>query len=335
VNVDADQILQGNFYGAGNTVSISGKAEQDVYVAGGTVTINAEVGSDLVVAGGTVQVHAPVGDDLRVVGGDVTVAGKVGGDLVVAGGTVNVLSTAEIDGDILFVGGDVVVSGAVKGSVVGTANTVRIDSGVGGDVKVTADQLLTLTDRAEVMGNVIYKSSAGIARAQNATVTGNVTHQSISSSAGNNTYAILPLFAVLFAALTIFLLFRERLQLVVDTTKTSFGTNGLIGLGVFLTVPVVSVLLMVSVLGIIPGVVLLLAYIALMLIVWVCAGIVLGTLVLKSFMKIERVSLLSIIVGIILFDLVTFIPYIGFLLVLAIFLIVLGGISRLLYASFR
>lgn len=335
VSIAADQVIEGDFYAGGGTVSLSGTAEGDAYIAGGTVTVNAEIAEDLVVAGGTVQVHAPVGDDLRIVGGDVTVAEHVGGDLVILGGSVQVLSTAQIEGDILFFGGNIDVKGGVKGSVVGFGDNVRLDSGIGGDVKVTASQLLTLGDRAEVLGNVVYKSPSEIARAQNAVVVGDLIQEQFSSESGSSRYAVLPLLMTLFAALTVFLLFRNRLQGVVDVSKTSYGGNGLVGLGVFLLVPVVSILLLVSVLGFIPGIVLFLSYLLLLIAAWIISGIVLGTFALKFFMKTEKISVLSVIVGVVLFDILVLVPYIGVLLALAIFLVVLGGISRLLYNVFR
>lgn len=69
VSIDADQVLKGDFYAGGASVSISGRAENDVYLAGGTVTVNAPVAEDLVVLGGVVQVHGEVTDDIRVAGG--------------------------------------------------------------------------------------------------------------------------------------------------------------------------------------------------------------------------------------------------------------------------
>ena len=335
VSVEADQILESDFYGAGGTVSISGSAEHDVYVTGGSVTINAPVDEDLVIIGGTVQIHGPVGDDLRIIGGEVTLAEEVGGDVVVLGGTLNILSTARIEGDILFFSGEVEISGNVKGGVAGMADIIRIDAGVGGDVKVTARQSLAFGDRSEILGNVTYRSENEIARAQGAVIVGDIVKESIDISKNAGQYALLPVLVLLFAALSAYLLFKSRLQKVIEVTKVSYGVNGLIGLAVLLAVPAVGALLIISILGLIPGIVILITYIVLLILTWVISGIVLGSLVLKSIWKSEKSGILSVIVGVILFDLLVFIPYIGPLLGLAVFLIVLGGISRLIYQAFR
>src|SRR3989344_4713335 len=83
VSVAADQAVEGDFYGLGNDVTVSGE----------------------------------VTDDLLVMAGEVTVAGEVQGDLVVLAGTLKVLSTAKISGDILFFGTDAEISGEVGKSI--------------------------------------------------------------------------------------------------------------------------------------------------------------------------------------------------------------------------
>lgn len=336
VTVDADQVLEGDFYGAGNNVLLSGVSEHDVYVAGGSVTVNAEVKEDLVALGGSVQVHAPVNDDVRALGGEVVIADHVAGDVVVLAGSLNILSTAVIDGDVLFFGGKADIGGDVKGSVVGTAENVRIDAHVGGNVTVTADRLLTLGDRAELLGNLEYTSRADVARQQSAVVVGDIHKNAVREANGVSAYTvILPVLMVLFAALTAYLLFKPRLEELVRSTERSYGMQGLVGLGMFLGIPFAAVVLTASVLGSIVGVVLLLAYVILLLASWLSAGIVLGTLLLKPITKSTSLNLISVIIGVVVFSLLFLIPYIGVLLVLVALLITMGGIGMQLYRTFR
>lgn len=336
VSVEADQVLEGDFYGLGSTVLISGSALHDVHVAGGSVTVNAPVGGDLVILGGTVQVHALVEDDVRVLGGDVVIADHVKGDVVVLGGKLNILSTAMIDGDLLFFGGEVDVSGMVSGSVVGKAERVRIDAGVGGNVSITANQSFSLGDRAEILGNLEYASRADIARSQGAVVVGDINKNTIQEKATIDFYTVfLPLLVILFAALSAYLLFKAQVQELTNTTKISYGVQGLVGLAVFLSVPFISFVLIASVLGFLVGAFLLVAYVLLVLITLIVSGIVCGTLLLVPLTKSTRVTALSTSVGAIVFGLLHFIPYIGILLTITVLLIVMGGISTRIYRIFR
>ncbi len=336
VSVGTDQVLDGDFYGLGGDISLSGEAKHDVNIAGGTVTVNGPVSGDLVVLGGSVQIHAPVTDDVRIVGGEVVLASTVGGDVVVLGGVLKILPTAEITGDVLYIGGQLDVSGPVRGSVIGRSETVRIDAPVGKDVKVTAVQKLSLGDRADIEGEVLYKSTIDIVRAQKSVVVGSVRKDGMLTQTEYDPFTLmLPFLTVLFVALTVFMLFRVKLQRLTSSVATSYGVLGLIGLGVLLVVPVVSIVLMISVIGAILGIMLLLLYFLGIIGAWMVSGAVIGTLLLKPLTHSSEVTFLTTLVGTLCFTLVVFIPYIGPLLMIAGFVVVLGGISREVYRSVR
>ena len=335
VSVDDNQVLEGDFYGFGSTIVISGEADNDVYLAGGSVTVNAPIKQDLVILGGSVNIHGPVDDDVRVAGGEVTIADHVEGDVVVLGGTLNLLSTASVGGDVLFMGSKVDISGSVAGSVVGRGGQVRIDNSVGGNVSVQASQSFSLGDRAEILGNVEYESMGELARAQGAVVVGDI-QKKILPTAGVNSYALLiPLLILLFSVFTAYLIFRSPMQQVVDATAQSYGIQGLVGLGILLVMPFVGFLLVTSVLGMIVGIVIFIAYVLLIFTTWILSGVVLGTLILKYAAKKPKITLASVTLGVIIFDVLFLVPFIGPFLVFAVFVIVLGGVGTQLYHLIR
>jgi hypothetical protein len=68
---------------------------------------------------------------------------------------------------------------------------------------------------------------------------------------------------------------------------------------------------------------------------FVAVGIVCGAFILKLFVKTAQVNFVSVIVGVFVYNLLLFIPYIGPLIMITLYLIVFGGILTLLYRSFR
>lgn len=335
VSVEADQVLEGDFYGMGGTVVVSGEANHDVFITAGSATINAPVKGDITALGGTVQVHAEAGDDVRVMGGEVTLAQPVLGDVVVLGGVLKVLSTASVGGDILFFGGDLTVSGSVQGSVLAYANSVRIDANIGGDVSATVGKTLTLGDRTEILGNLQYESPSELARAQGAVVVGDIQRKTTQSEGSPYYVFLLPVLILLFAALTGYVLFKKHMQILVDETFTSYGTNGLIGLAVLIALPFVAVLLMASVLGMIVGIALLAAYVLLVAVSWVLCSVIIGVLLSHVLTKSKNVKLLSIVLGAVVFSLLPFVPFLGPLAMFAVFAIVSGGLAARLYRVLR
>jgi len=139
----------------------------------------------------------------------------------------------------------------------------------------------------------------------------------------------------LFAALSAYLLFKRQLQGLVSGVRASYGVYGLVGFGVLLVTPFVSIMLMASVLGSLVGVALLVSCILLLLVSWIVTGVVLGTLVLEPLTKSRNASIVSVAVGVVILVLLPFIPYIGPLLMIAALLVVLGGISTELYRKIK
>ena len=182
VAIGNDQVVENDFYAAGQSIVHSGEVKGDMYAAGASVTVNGPIGADLTILGGTAQVHSEIKDDVRIIAGDTVIGGKVVGDVFVIGGVLKVLSSASIDGDVFFYGGEAEISGPVKGSVMGTAEAFRIDAQIDGNVDVIASRALVLGDRASVSGNVSYQSVGEINRAQQAVVVGEVVRNSTTSA---------------------------------------------------------------------------------------------------------------------------------------------------------
>ena len=309
VAVDQNQTVEGDFYGFGGVTTISGAINGDAYLFSGSVTTNATVSEDVTAIGGTIQIHEAIADDLRVVGGDVTVASRIGGDVAVFGGVLRILSTAEVEGDILFFGGELIIEGPVQGSIFGSGKEIRVNATVGGDIDVRSGGSLTLGDRASVQ-------------------------EMVEKDEGSLGMFIIPILMGLFVSFTAYLLFRARLLSVVRSMQISYGMQGLVGLAIFAGMPFVALILMVSVLGLFVGVFLLATYVALLVSAWVMAGIAVGTYVMQFFTKRQEVTMVTVAVGTILLELVTFVPLIGPLFAFVAVLISLGALGLKIHRRF-
>lgn len=326
------QSVSEDLYAAGGTVAVSGNVIGDAYLAAGTVLINGPVSADMVAVGGTVGVHAPIGDDLRAIAGEVTIAEKVNGDVFVFAGVLNILSTAEISGDVIFYGGELKIEGPIGGSLFGTADAVRVDASIGG-IDIKTARALTLGDRAEVRGDIVYEGGSDMVRAQNAVVVGTVQEREAPKEVLDFGSFLIPILFALFAALVALLVFRKHI-VPFATMRGNYGVWGLIGLAVLVAVPFAAGILMLSVLGVLAGIFILACYVALLIAAWVLTGIYLGTLVMEYvFKKGREVSIRSIVLGVVLLEAFMFIPVIGPLAVFLFFLVVLGLAARGLYFS--
>jgi cytoskeletal protein CcmA (bactofilin family) len=335
VSIDASQSLDGDFYGFGSTITLSGAAGHDVYALGGTVTVNAPVSEDLTIVGGSVQVHTDIGDDMRVLGGEVTLGGTVKGDVAVVGGVLTILSTAKIEGDILFFGGSLVVEGDVVGTVHGFAESVRINATIGGDIEMTASQGLTLNDRAEVRGDITYKSAQELSRAQNAVVEGDIQKRDMDDEdSGSSRTPYLFVLSTLFMAASLFFIARSSVERFCRESFARIGQNGLIGLAMLLVLPFVSVVLLVSFVGIPLGILLFLAFLSLITLSFGLTPILIGYLVERTIVKQDSITLRTIIIGVVVNLALMAIPF-GLFVLFALNLITLGTVGIMAFRLLR
>ncbi len=335
VVINADQTVEGDFYGVANTLSAIGNVTEDVLLAGGRVTLGGSVTHDALIVGGTVAVNAAVGDDVRIVGGDVTVTGPISGDLVVLGGTLTILSSATIGGDVVFYGGRLEMNGQVMGDVIGTVDRIRLDGMVGGGVDVTTTEL-TLGDRAQVTNTLRYTSATPLVRGQGAMIEGDVLRNDPVSMTEAVSWRniLVPLLVLLFSLLTWQLLSPRTLNRVALDTAVLPLRSALIGFGVFFFTPVLIGVMVVSLLGSIVGLVVFLLYIASLLLALVAAGAVVGQLLAR--LSGQSVSpLMWAVAGTILLYGLVYIPVVGPAVMLGLVVWTLGTIVERVFKQLR
>lgn len=337
ISVESDQRIDGDYYvsaGPFGRTTMSGTVTEDMQVLAGSAVLNGTIGKDLLLVAGTGQMHASVTDDVRIVAGDVTLSEAVGGDVFVIAGTLQVLSTAHIKGDVFFFGGDATIEGTIDGSLQGAAERVRVDGAVGKNIDMHVPGGLTLGDKAAVTGNVVYKGGVPLVRSQASTVEGEVTEQVSAVTTNFKTTArafLTPLFVTLFAALSLFLLFKRGLQKLVDLVGVSLWQSTGIGAATLIAAPVAAFLLMVTVLGLLLGTALLGGLIMLYALALALTGVVAGALIHQYVRGYALVSMVTIVLGTLFIHVILLIPVIGFLLATALFLVTLGGLTRSVY----
>lgn len=341
ITVSTDQVINDDYYvsvGLRGTTDMSGKVAGDMLVLAGSAIVNGTVGEDLMVLGGALQMHGSTTDDLRVVAWDTVISESVGGDVVVLGGALKVLPTATIDGNVYYFGLDAKIDGTINGSLYGTAERVQLNGTIGKDVDMRATGGLTLGDKAVVGGNVTYAGLVPLVRSQGTVVEGTVNEfvETESTDLREAVRAVLtPLFVMLFAALSLFLLFKRGLQRLVEKIDSSVGVAAGLGAAALFAGPIAAMLLLFTVLGFILGTTLLGMFVALYSLAIALAGVVVGAFASKLVRGRLEVTLTTVVFGTVLFHLVTnalsVIPVLSIIFAGFVFLVTLGGLTRSVY----
>ena len=338
ISLPATQSIKDDLYIAGGAVTSAGNVSGDVVAGGGNVLVSGTIGADLTAAGGTVTVLADVADDVRVAGGNILIQGKVGDDLLVGGGQIQVGGSG-IGGDVAIGGGTIRIEAPVGGSIKIGGGEVYLNAPVGGTVEFMGDKL-TLGSGAVISGDLIYTSPKKATMEEGAVVRGETTYteskdtRSISKTglAALLSLAFFGMFLTQFAcALLLGLVFRRYAMTLVENAVTQPLLEMGRGLVVLIVLPVVSVLLFFTLIGVPLGFLGLFAFIAAMLGVWMIVPIILGSIAHHKLFKTAayEVSWKTILLGTALYVLLGIIPIIGGLAQFALILLTLGAMLKL------
>jgi len=332
-----------NVYLAGTDITVAAPLPFDVIAAGGTVSIAAAVAGDVMLAGGTIAIDRAVAGDVRAVGGQVIVTAPVTGDLSLAGGVVTASSTAK---DTRIIGGTVRVNGSGGKAVIYGAD-VFLSGSFNGDVEVIASDRLTLAEGTTITGTLKYDAPQEVAIPATATVEGGVTYTGASSYlptveqaktfaiAGASVFFVVRILAVLIGAALLAGLFPVFTQKVADKALTRtpgrFAILALLGFAVVFAAPVLIILLLISFVGMAVAFLLLVAYILLLMLGYLYAGIIAGSALGRGLMKRERVTWKLALLGMLALYLISTVPIIGGILTFVLFLAATGSIVAIAY----
>lgn len=335
----SSETIQKDLYLAGGNVTSSGKVNGDLAVGGGNILINGPVSQDLFVGGGSIAILADVGDDVRVGGGNIVVSGKIGDDLVVGGGQTSI-SGAGIGGDVLWAGGALRVDAPVGGNLQLAGGEVVINSHVRGNVSFKGKKL-TLAKNAVIDGNLDYSAQKEATIEAGAVVRGQTNYEPLKAPAtpisGKGIIAFLSLvflgkfLALLVFALALGLFFRRYADaLVANAVAQPLLETGR-GLIVLIVLPVISVMLLISIIGVPIGLLGLLAFAALLVVGSPLAAVILGSVLHKWMFKPAeyQIAWQTILLGVLVYTLLGLIPILGGIAKFVLMLLAVGSMMKI------
>ena len=331
--------INGDLVLAGNMINVRGDVAGDVFTVGQNVTISGDVAGSVFAIGQDVTISGDVLGSVRAAGPNVKLLGKVGKNFSAAGAFITVDETAhigwgaQIGGAIITIGSDIehnlFASGAeitLKKKIGGYANifideggtlTLQPDAKIGKDLKYRGDQEPIINDGAEIMGETIRQEmpvKRGLA---------------IGKIIGIG--SLIGLIGSLIVGLILASIFKGYTMDVVNNLTKKVGQSFGWGAIILLAGPAAILICMITIIGIPLGLILLAVYIISIYITTVFAGITLGFLILKAFKKEKSFKELSyigaLVLGIIVYYIITKIPLFGWLISLAGVLWALGGMT--------
>lgn len=296
-NVSQLEPLDGALFGAGDTVRVVSDVNGDVFVAGQSVTISGDINGDVIVAGQNVTISGVVDGDVRVFAQSLTITSEIKGSLTSAVQNLTIANTAKIARDASFAG-----------------QLATIDGQIGRDLNAAVEELYL---SGSVVRDIVYVSDRELQRSADASVGGsvelitpsrpNAIDKSKSDNVAHLVFSTYNLLAILLGVILFSLIFGRWIRSAEKHAQPRPWGALLAGFVVAAAVPVVSVMLTLTIIGIPVALALILAHIVLSFVGVVFLSHYIGGLVMKD----KGHILVRGGVGAVIYSLILSIPLIG------------------------
>jgi hypothetical protein len=336
-----------DYFGAGGMLNVTEPIEGDAFMAGGQVAIASEVDGDLVVAGGELSLGGAVGDDLYAAGGDVQLDAIVSGNARIAGGDVTVGPATVVAGALSLTGARVEFDGNTHEYLQASGGSVRINGEVHGDAEVRAEEF-EIGPETHIGGRLIYSGPAEPVVPEGAVIAGGLEFRQKSvhhffheaseparRSGGvlGSTLWFLGVFVAAALFRIVFPAFSQGAASVVGSKPLqSLG----LGLAILACIPFVTVVLLITVIGIPLALLLIPIYVLVMFLGWATAALFVaqrGTEVLRPGKSVSlAMQLFALLLALGALWLVRQIPFVGGLIAL---IALLAGIGALVWRAWN
>jgi hypothetical protein len=299
-------------YKAGNTVTVNGIVNGDIFCAGQTITIDATVNGDVLCAGQDINIQGRISGNVRLVGQTVNVGAAVAGSASVAGQSITIENGASIGRDLSLVAETATVSGGVARDVSGAINTATLNASVGRNVSLRVRHL-TLGGSANIQGDLNYTSPSKLQQSSGAKVFGTTTYHVAQMTHRNSSGLIWAkvfwMFAIMVFGVVLLALFPRLFDFWNPAWGPDFWWALLIGFVAMFAVPVISFVLMLTLVGIPLGIIVILLWIVAGFVAMALAAYFLGTQIVPQLHPI-----LIILVGGAILGIVQLIPVLGWVI---------------------
>jgi cytoskeletal protein CcmA (bactofilin family) len=332
-----------DYFGAGGALNLRDAIDGDAFLAGGHVSTAGEVKGDLIAAGGEVSIGGGIGDDLYVAGGEVQVDAIIAGNARMAGGDVVVGPATTVGGSLSATGGRIRFEGSARERMYASGGSVFLDGAVEGDVEVHAEQL-EIGPNTRITGKLVAHSPRQPAIPDSAQIGGGVEYHEadVGHVIGDDStrhdvravaHGVGSFFWMLgvFVAGTLFMLAfpaysARAAQWIGQEPLRSMG----LGFVILVCLPVLSLLLLVTIVGIPLALIVLMLYGLLLFLGWVTAAMFVGQRILGLVRSGAQVTLgwklLALLLAVFALWLLGQVPYVGGWIKFAALLLGIGAL---------
>ncbi|HUW24350.1 MAG TPA: hypothetical protein VMW04_01850 [Patescibacteria group bacterium] len=337
--VSPDQIIAADYFASDSTVTIAGTVNGDAYLVGGNILVSGTINGSLLALGGTINVTGNVTNNIRVIAGQLIVSGPVGGNITSLGGTTNLTAGANVSGSLVAGAGNVSIFAPLGRGINAVAGQMTVGSSVGGDVSAYVGQLI-LTPSARVAGDLTYWSDLDAQVQSGAEVAGTTTRNTpptrapqeprqpidraqIQAALARAAFIarLVDFVSALIIGLLLIYVFPVFTQMTVGTIRKEPWKSLGVGLLTLIVTPIIGFILLALIVGIPLALILFGLYLIALYVSRIFVILLVGELILR-----KASPGWALVLGLVLYEVITLIPFLGPIVVFFVLLFGLGAI---------
>jgi len=332
-----DEVVNDDIYFAGSSVIVEGTINGDLVAAGSEIKVTGTINGSIIAAGGSIIVKGNVANDVRVAGGEVRIGGDVGDNVLAFTGQFILENNARISRDLTLGAGTAIIDGTVNGNINGGVSDLEMRGATKGNVTLEIDNNIRIFPGATIGGNLEY--SAPNQGEISGIVSGKTTYKEAPPKKGDLRSKIeseiMGYLWLLLIGIVSLMIAPELTRKNSDKVAMNPLKNLLWGLLFLIIVPIVTILLLITIIGIPLSLILFIIYIVTIYISRIYVGYWVGGYVLKK-LKIEtRFRVLTMAFGLLIVLIGINIPIIGIFIHLVVLLLGLGAIVLTEYDIYK
>ncbi len=324
-----DMPVDQDLYAASREVSIKTAVNGDVVAAGQNVTVDGTVTGDVLVAARDIEISSDVGDDVRAAGQHIRITSPVTGHIVAAGQTVTI--SAPVGEWAWLAGKTVNVLADVGGELKVHAQEININARITGNAELIGENF-SLGPKAVVLGDLTWRSTNDADIDPEARIEGEFIKESLPDymEGSDSDSGLFFTLSLIVAVAVLFLLFSRPMRATAERIAAQPGLSLIIGFVVLVVTPVLAIILLVTGIGLWLALALLGSYLVVLLLGMLTGLFSLSDIALRRLRPNPATwqVLLAIFITVVAVGLLTYVPVLGSLVVLALWLLGVGALCR-------
>lgn len=298
-NVKVNDTINGDSAIAGNIIDMLGNIDGIGFMAGQTINLDGDLEYGFLA------------------GQEININGNVSKNVYAAGNTINFSKDVNVGRDIFIAGQTVNLDGTLDRNVNISAEKVIINKGaiINGNISINTQNLIIQKD-VVIKGKLEYNKDAENKINKDVSI-GKIIKKDVQEAPKVDTKAMLiSILNMVVVFLVITIIIPNTFNKVENLYKKNNNYLKSIGIGLLILIctPIISLILLVSNIGMYLGVILALLYVIALFLSCIFAGFILGKLLFVNLMKLNINNYLAGIMGIVLLKLLMLIPIFGTIL---------------------